>query len=567
MQEIKKTFITGFSILIILLLAPYYLAWIGYDDGTASSQNTDLYKVETNPKVSPQSKEEPPPNTEKTNEVFRGGSAYEKITIETPLYSADFSNFGGGSFETYELKQFSGSWEDDSYIDTIRVSLLANNSNVCAPCIGPEDAPLKINFNCSSSLGWKNNQEVVLDADDELSIVCFHVDTEGNRYTKTTIFSANSYSINHDIVTSNPNEKMVFYWDAGLLNTEKNIFDENTYSGISISNNKEIETVSFSPGSINDKLEKSSFNGNIDWVAIRNKYFVLAMIPDASIGIATGSLLGGGTLELNKNNFYPVYTASISGGNLMNVKTYLGPLDIDQINLLDTTLDRIMNFGWYIIQPFSRGILWLLKFLHSFGLNYGIILILFAFLVRVVTGPLTKKSFQSTQKMQAVQPKLKKIQEKYKSDPQKLNAEMVKLYRDNGVNPLGGCLPMVLQMPLLFSLFLVFRSTIEFRGAYFFGWIKDLSLPDTIFSLPFHIPIYGDQVAFLPILLGISMFLTQKMSMSGMQGTAPGQQKYMMYFMSGFFFLIFNSFPSGLNLYYLIYNILNYLQQKSLKKA
>ena len=251
----------------------------------------------------------------------------------------------------------------------------------------------------------------------------------------------------------------------------------------------------------------------------------------------------------------------------MNVKTYLGPLDIDQINLLDTTLDRIMNFGWYIVQPFSRGILWLLKFLHSFGLNYGIILILFAFLVRVVTGPLTKKSFQSTQKMQAVQPKLKKIQEKYKSDPQKLNAEMVKLYRDNGVNPLGGCLPMVLQMPLLFSLFLVFRSTIEFRGAYFFGWIKDLSLPDTIFSLPFHIPIYGDQVAFLPILLGISMFLTQKMSMSGMQGTAPGQQKYMMYFMSGFFFLIFNSFPSGLNLYYLIYNILNYLQQKSLKKA
>ena len=567
MQEIKKTFITGFSILIILLLAPYYLAWIGYDDGIASSQNNDLYKVETNPKASPPLKEEPSQNIKNTNEVFRGGSAYEKITIETPLYSADFSNFGGGSFETYELKQFSGSWKNDSYVDTMRVSLLTNKSNVCAPCIGPEDAPLKVNFNCSSSFGWKNNQAVVLDADEDLSIVCLYVDTEGNRHTKTTTFSADSYSINHDIITSNPNEKMVFYWEAGLLNTEKNIFDENTYSGISISNNKEIETVSFSPGSINDKLENSNFNGNIDWVAIRNKYFVLAMIPGASAGRATGSLLGGTALELNKNNFCPVYTASISGGNSMNVKTYLGPLDIDQINLLDTTLDRIMNFGWYIVQPFSRGILWLLKFLHSFGLNYGIILILFAFLVRVVTGPLTKKSFQSTQKMQAVQPKLKKIQEKYKSDPQKLNAEMVKLYRDNGVNPLGGCLPMVLQMPLLFSLFLVFRSTIEFRGAYFFGWIKDLSLPDTIFSLPFHIPVYGDQVAFLPILLGFSMFLTQKMSMSGMQGTAPGQQKYMMYFMSGFFFLIFNSFPSGLNLYYLIYNILNYLQQKSLKKA
>ena len=159
-------------------MAPYYLAWIGYDDGTTSSQNADLYKTETSPKVSPPLKEEPPQNIENTNEVFRNDSTYEKIMIETPLYSAEFSNFGGGSFETYELKQFSGSWKDDIYIDTIRVSLLTNNNNVCAPCIGPEDAPLKINFNCSSSLGWKNNQAVVLDADDDLNVVCVHVDTK-----------------------------------------------------------------------------------------------------------------------------------------------------------------------------------------------------------------------------------------------------------------------------------------------------------------------------------------------------------------------------------------------------
>ena len=222
-----------------------------------------------------------------------------------------------------------------------------------------------------------------------------------------------------------------------------------------------------------------------------------------------------------------------------------------------------MNFGWFIIQPFSRGVLWLLKMLHSTGLNYGIILILFAFIVRIVTGPLTKKAFVSSQQMQAVQPKLKKLQEKYKNDSKKLNQEMIKLYRDNNVNPAGGCFPMLLQMPLLFSLFLVFRSTIEFRGAPFFGWISNLSQPDTIFYLPFHIPIYGDQVAFLPILLGVSMFLTQKMSMANMDS----QQKPVMYIMSAFFFLIFNSFPSGLNLYYLIYNILNYFQQRSLKKA
>ena len=122
---------------------------------------------------------------------------------------------------------------------------------------------------------------------------------------------------------------------------------------------------------------------------------------------------------------------------------------------------------------------------------------------------------------------------------------------------------MLIQMPLLFSLFIVFRSTIEFRGAPFMLWISNLSQPDTLFYLPFNVPIYGNQVAFLPILLGISMFLSQRLSMATMEKS----QKPMMYMMSAFFFLLFNSFPSGLNLYYAVYNILNYFQQKGLKKA
>ena len=122
---------------------------------------------------------------------------------------------------------------------------------------------------------------------------------------------------------------------------------------------------------------------------------------------------------------------------------------------------------------------------------------------------------------------------------------------------------MLMQMPLLFSLFLVFRSTIEFRGAPFIGWISNLSQPDTIFYLPFSIPIYGNQVAVLPFFLGISMFLSQRLSMASMDK----QQKPLMYMMSAFFFLLFNSFPSGLNLYYFIYNLLNYQQQLKIKKG
>ena len=165
--------------------------------------------------------------------------------------------------------------------------------------------------------------------------------------------------------------------------------------------------------------------------------------------------------------------------------------------------------------------------------------------------------------MQELQPKLKKIQEKYKNDSARLNQKMVEFYKKEGYNPLGGCLPMIIQMPLLFSLFIVFRSTIEFRGAPFFGWINNLSQPDIIFNLGFSVPLYGSHVSFLPVVLGVSMFMSQKLSMANMDP----KQKPMMYIMSAFFFLLFNSFPSGLNLYYAMYNILNYFQQRGLKKA
>ena len=564
MGELKKTFVAGFAVLIILLLAPYYLEWIGYNDVQTSNQEITteaiLPSAETLYPNIPTAQTTQNPVAKNIKNINE-----ESITIHTSLYTAIVSNTGGGSLKHYRLKNYYGAWENGVYVDSINVTLLSSSEQGCAPCIGSNNRTFDLPFECSTSMGWKNNKNLYLPENGSIEIVCSYVDEEGEDYTKITTLHDGSFVFEHEVLNNNSNQDVYLTWDSGINNTEKNLYDENSYSGASVSYNEEIETASFIPGSLQDKLDALDYVGDIDWAAFRNKYFIMAMIPEKN-SIINNVKIGGYTRQLTENGFSPSYYATLGGLGNIKIKSYLGPLDIDNINSLNTTLDRIMNFGWFIIQPFSRGILWLLKFLHSFGLNYGVILILFAFLVRIVTGPLTKKSFESTQKMQAVQPKLKKIQDKYKSDPQKLNTEMVRLYRDNNVNPVGGCIPMLLQMPLLFSLFLVFRSTIEFRGAPFFGWIKDLSLPDTIFNLPFTIPVYGDQVAFLPLLLGISMFLTQKMSMANMQGSAS-QQKYMMYFMSGFFFLIFNSFPSGLNLYYLIYNILNYLQQKSLKKA
>ena len=164
--------------------------------------------------------------------------------------------------------------------------------------------------------------------------------------------------------------------------------------------------------------------------------------------------------------------------------------------------------------------------------------------------------------MQELQPQLQKLQQKHKKDPQRLNREMMGLYKKHGVNPLGGCLPMLLQMPLLMALFVVFRTTIEFRGQPFILWITDLSKPDVIFSLPFNIPVYGDGVAILPLLMGATLFLTMKMS----SATMDKSQKPIMYFMNGFFILLFNGFPSGLNLYYTTYNIMSFFQQRGIRK-
>jgi YidC/Oxa1 family membrane protein insertase len=219
-----------------------------------------------------------------------------------------------------------------------------------------------------------------------------------------------------------------------------------------------------------------------------------------------------------------------------------------------------MDFGWAFIRPISKAVLFSLKKMHEYIPNYGFVLILFSICVKLLVFPLTKKSYQSTAAMQLIQPEVAAIKEKHSSNPQKVNQLTMQLYKDKGVNPLGGCLPMMLQMPLLFALFIVFRTTIELRMEPFVWWIKDLSSPDIIFNLPFTIPIYGAHVAVLPMLMVVSMFIQQRM-MSGGAAQQP-QQKTMQYFMTAFFFLMFNSFPSGLNLYYTLFNVLTILQQK-----
>ena len=234
---------------------------------------------------------------------------------------------------------------------------------------------------------------------------------------------------------------------------------------------------------------------------------------------------------------------------------YVGPQDYKIINGLGVGLEKTMNLGWALFRPLGRLITWSLTKMYAIIPNYGLVVIIFAVLVKLLLNPLTKQSFVSNKKMQALQPEIQKLKEKFKNDPQKANRAQMQLFKDRGVNPMGGCLPLLLQMPILISFFTVFRSTIEFRGAPFFGWITDLSAPDTLMTVA------GLPINILPVLMGGTMFLQQKLMATPGAG---GQQKFMLYFMNVFFLFLFYSFPSGLNLYYSVFNVLSIVQQKYL---
>lgn len=407
--------------------------------------------------------------------------------------------------------------------------------------------------------------------------VRFTLDLENDRQlVKTYKFYKDQYLFDINIEIKNllsefDKSQYFLSWNSGLSYTEldySNYIDKedinNAKAYVYQGGSKEDLSLPNKPSEVKSR---SDFSGVVDWAAIRTKYFAMIILPDSGLNLEP--TLTGKTRPIYsdtklKDRVYKDYSIALKSiippakQNFVkqNYRVYLGPLDYYVIREYHPTLAKIMDFGMAAIQPFAKFVLKSFIFLHSLIPNYGIVLILFAVLIKIVTYPLTKKSTASMQRMQTLQPKMAELKEKHAKDPQRLNKETMKLYKEEGINPLGGCLPTLLQLPLLWAIFIVFRNTIELRDASFIWWIKDLSVPDTIMQLPFTIPFYGDLVNILPIVMGVSMFIQQKMTMK------DPKQKAMVYFMPIFLTLLFNSFPSGLNLYYSLFNLFQIVQQK-----
>lgn len=299
----------------------------------------------------------------------------------------------------------------------------------------------------------------------------------------------------------------------------------------------------------------TDYLNEIDWAGVQSTYFVSALLPDSpSQASARVSVIDRG-----KSGSVSVFFDAVGlppGQTLTReFRGYVGPKEMERLEAVGAGIDRSVDLGWAWFAPLTRGFGWLLQALYTFIPNYGWAIIVLTILVRVVTAPLTVKQMRSMERLRRVQPLMKEIQEKHADDRQKQSEAMMQLYRTEKVNPLGGCFPMLLQLPVFIGLFYALRSSISLRQAPFFGWIDDLSAPEALFMIPgLELP-----VRVLPLIMGGTMFLQQKIT--PMQTPDPAQARMMLTIMPLMMTVLFYQFASGLVLYWLMSNVLAILHQ------
>jgi len=240
---------------------------------------------------------------------------------------------------------------------------------------------------------------------------------------------------------------------------------------------------------------------------------------------------------------------------------YIGPLDYAGLSKLELGIEGAVDLGAKWIRPLSRTILGILIWMHGLIPNYGVVIVLFSSAINLLFFPLTYKSTRSMRDMAALKPRLDALKEKYKDEPQKMSEATMRLYKEAGVNPLAGCFPLLLQMPIFFALYAVLFHTIELRQEPFVFWIRDLSQPDVVFNLPFALPLIGTGIALLPIIMGVTSYFQSKATM------VDPNQKMMVTLMPVMMTFIFFTMPSGLVLYWLTSNLFTIGQKFLLKPS
>ena len=387
------------------------------------------------------------------------------------------------------------------------------------------------------------------------SVAFSWISKDGIEIIKTYTFHPGKYLVDMDVAVINRTSGVIEEQLAVVLVGAAPQKTSYAFEGPSAYINDELEQIK-----IKSIEKQNTYNGNIEWIALQDRYFITSLLTDIK---DDASLVLGATKEILKSQYiHPAI--KIEPGKQVTLKhqLFFGPKQIDLLNAVGKGLGNLINFGMFDIL--AKPCLQFMNMIYSVVPNYGLAIILITIIIKIILWPLGSKSYKSMSEMKRVQPLITGIREKYKDDKKKQNEEIMGLYRTYKINPMGGCLPMVVQIPVFFALYRMLYEAIELRHAPFIGWISDLSAPDRLFnfgfSIPFMEPPYGIPV--LTLVMGATMFLQQKMSPP--MGD-PAQAKMMM-LMPIVFTFIFINFSSGLVLYWLVNNVLSISQQYYIQK-
>ncbi len=473
------------------------------------------------------------------------------ITVNLPLYTVKISE-KGAVFKSFVLENYKKNINADSPLlemipldlseGTVQIGFAGNSLQ------GLDDAVFSVNMEKDSvdikespkeiSFSWKSPQGIVVE--------------------KKFLFSPKTYMIDLDVRIKNGSDRVIKdNLTLSLLKAPPDKGSRIGFEGPSALINNKLEQIKIK------KIKKQDvYPGNLKWIAVQDRYFMSAIIPEEAVDASMH--LSFDDSKILKNTYVqPEHTIDPDNQHVFKYKLFLGPKSMTVLKSLDYDLIKAVHFGMFDIL--AKPCVWIMNFLYDhFIPNFGIAIIILTIFTKIILWPLGNKSYKSMAEMKKIQPLMAEIKEKYKDDKKRMNQEMMGLYKTYKVNPMGGCLPMVVQIPVFFALYRMLYEAIELRHAPFFGWINDLSAPDRLFrfdfAVPFMEPPYGIPV--LTIIMGATMFFQQKMSPPAGD---PTQAKMMM-MMPIVFTFIFINFSSGLVLYWLVNNVISMAQQYYITK-
>lgn len=466
--------------------------------------------------------------------------AAKDVLVDTDLLEAVFTS-QGGTLKKLTLKKYhETSARNGELVSLVSASIPEGFA------LGTESSAFGL---MPTALYTPSAESMKISGSDTKKLEFTWTSPQGISVKKIYTFSGDGYSITLDTQVSNQGLSTV----SGRLNllfpyllkpgAESSRFD--THDVVTLANG------SFSKEAIK-KIDKEplQYTTKIDWTGYADKYFLSAVLSEgnsiASVKITKGE---GSYLDTTVNS--PDFELKPGQSHQVEYRLFFGPKGLDILKAQGQGLEKALDLGWF--SPIAKPLLYILKYFYKYTHNYGIAIIIITVIIKILFFPLTHKSYKSMKDMQKLQPKMAELKEKYKDDRDTLNRSIMELYRTHKVNPLGGCLPMIVQIPVFFALYRALMYSIELRHAPFVFWITDLSAKD-----PYYIT---------PVIMGITMFIQQKMTPTSMD---PMQAKMMLALPIVFTFMFLN-FPSGLVIYWLVNNILTIAQQayinRSLKEA